>query len=145
MADTLTVSYSCKDDVHTIETGGAALPRVVVDNRGIPQELRAGTAKRLLAGASLYCYCTMLSAALQARDVDFDDVSATAELEMGKTEQGINRILKMTIRCSVRVNKRDEETLRRVQKMMEHGCLVTGSLHDGIATEYELLPTFFEE
>lgn len=145
MADTLTVSYSCKEDVHTIETGGVVLPQIVIDNRGVPQEQRGGTAKRLLAAASLYCYCSMLEAALLTRDVDFDDISATAELELGRNEQGRSRVLKMTIRCSVRVNERDEAIFQRVEKIMAQGCLVTGSLHDGIATEYELVPTFFSE
>ena len=102
-------------------------------------------AKRLLAGASLYCYCSMLEAALLARDVDFEDIRATAELQLGRNEQGRSRVLKMVIRCSVRVNERDEAVFRRVEKMMAQGCLVTGSLHDGIPMEYELEPTFFEE
>lgn len=144
MSDTLTVSYTFKDNVHTINTGGCALPQIVIDNRGIPQDQRGGTAKQLLAGASLYCYCSMLAAALLARDVDFDDISATADLEMGRNEQGKSRVLKMSIRCSVRVNERDEAIFRRVQKIMEQGCLVTASLHDGIATTYELSPTFFD-
>lgn len=86
----------------------------------------------------------MLVAAMLARDVEFDDLHATAELEMGRNEQGKSRVLKMTIRCSVRVNERDEAIFQRVQKMMAQGCLVTGSLHDGIAMEYELEPTFYD-
>ena len=143
--DNLTVSCACGEGVYTIETGGDALPRIVIDNRGIPQERRGGTAKRLLAGASLYCYCSMLEAALLARDVDFEDIRATAQLDMGRNAQGKSRVLRMTIRCTVRVNGRDEAVFRRVQKMMAQGCLVTGSLHDGIPVAYELLPTFFEE
>lgn len=145
MSDKLTVSCSCGEGVYTIETGGVVLPQIVIDNRGVPQEQQAGTAKRLLAGASLYCYCSMLEAALLARDVDFEDIRATAELQLGRNEQGKSRVLKMVIRCSVRVNERDEAVFRRVQKMMAQGCLVTGSLHDGIPMEYELEPTFFEE
>lgn len=145
MSDRLTVSCSCGGGVYTIETGGVVLPQIVIDNRGVPQEQQAGTAKRLLAGASLYCYCSMLEAALLARDVDFEDIRATAELHLGRNEQGRSRVLKMVIRCSVRVNERDEAVFRRVEKMMAQGCLVTGSLHDGIPMEYELEPTFFEE
>ena len=145
MSDKLTVSCSCGEWVYTIETGGVVLPQIVIDNRGVPQEQQAGTAKRLLAGASLYCYCSMLEAALLARDVDFEDIRATAELQLGRNEQGKSRVLKMVIRCSVRVNERDEAVFRRVEKMMAQGCLVTGSLHDGIPMEYELEPTFFEE
>lgn len=145
MSDRLTVSCFCGEGVYTIETGGVVLPQIVIDNRGVPQEQQAGTAKRLLAGASLYCYCSMLEAALLARDVDFEDIRATAELQLGRNEQGRSRVLKMVIRCSVRVNERDEAVFRRVEKMMAQGCLVTGSLHDGIPMEYELEPTFFEE
>lgn len=145
MSDILKVSYSFKDDVHTIDTGSSVLPQIIIDNRGIPQEQRGGTAKQLLAGASLYCYGSMLAAALLARDVEFEDLRATAELEIGRNEKGKSRVLKMTIRCSVRVNERDEAIFQRVQKMMSQGCLVTGSLHDGIAMEYELEPIFFDD
>ncbi len=145
MADTLTVTYDFKDDVHTIDTGGIALPKIIVDNRKIPNDQRGGTAKQMLAGAALYCYGSMLAAALQARDVDFKELHATAELKMGRSETGKSRVLKMIIRSSVQVNERDEAIFQRVQKMMAQGCLVTGSLHDGISMVYELEPIFFSE
>ena len=88
MSDILTISYSFKDDVHSIDTGSIALPHITIDNREIPKDQRGGTAKQLLAAASLYCYGSMLAAAMLARDVEFDDLHATAELEMGRNEQG---------------------------------------------------------
>ena len=122
-------------------------------NQWIGQLVAQGTLhKRSTPHGSLFdvaeavrAYCSMLEAALLARDVDFEDIRATAELQLGRNEQGRSRVLKMVIRCSVRVNERDEAMFRRVEKMMAQGCLVTGSLHDGIPMEYELEPTFFEE
>ena len=145
MKEVLTVSYAYDEDRHELDLGGEALPRLVIDNRGIPQERRGGTATRLLAGASLYCYGSMLAAALIARGVDFEDLRADVVVEKDRNEQGKTRVLRMTIRCSVRVDERDEAVFRRVRKMMEQGCLITGSVHDGIAMEYELTPEFFSE
>lgn len=145
MSELLTVSYAYEEDRHELELGSEALPRLVIDNRGIPQERRGGTAARLLAGSSLYCYGSMLAAALIARGVDFEDLRATAEFEKGRSEQGRTRVLKMRIRCSVRVNERDAAVFERVSRMMAQGCMITGSLHDGIDMSYELTPEFFSE
>ena len=104
----MTITYTRQGDVHTLETGGAALPRIVIDNSNIAEDQRGGTAKQLLGCSALFCYMSAFIGALNARDVNFSDVQASAELEVGANE------------------------------LMRNGCLITGSLHDGIEMEYHI-------
>ena len=74
----MTISYSRQGDVHTIETGGAALPKIVIDNTGVPENQRGGTAKQLLGSAAVFCYMSALLGSLDARGVKYEDATATA-------------------------------------------------------------------
>ena len=74
----MTISYSRQGDVHTIETGGAALPKIVIDNTGVPENQRGGTAKQLLGSAAVFCYMSALLGSLDARGVKYENATATA-------------------------------------------------------------------
>ena len=136
----LTVAYHRNGDVHTIETGGAALGNIVIDNTHVPADQRGGTAKQLLGAAALYCYAAALTAAMETRALKYRSLDLTALLDVDANEKGQSRVLKITITANVGIDEEDLDLFDRVARVMRNGCLVTGSLHDGIAMEYNLNP-----
>ncbi len=138
MSATLSVTYSREGDKHTINTGGAALGDIVIDNTPIPADQRGGTAKQLLAASALFCYCSALVSALDARGAKYSNLRATAVLHMDNNAVGQSRIQKIVIEARVNLPEEDEDVFERCVKIMRQGCLVTGSLHDGIKMEYDL-------
>lgn len=138
----MTISYTRQGDVHTIETGGAALPQIVIDNTNVPENQRGGTAKQLLGTAALFCYMSALLGSLDARGVKYEGASATATLEVGPNDLGQGRVKKITIDASVTLPEEDASTFERVEKIMKQGCLITGSLHEGITMVYTLHPEY---
>ena len=134
----VTISYTREGDVHTMKTGGGALPELVIDNGPVPPDQRSGTAKQLLGCAAVFCYMSALVGSLEARDVAYSNASATATLEVGGNELGQGRVKKITIDADVSVPEKNADVFARVEKIMRHGCLVTGSLHDGIEMAYNL-------
>lgn len=138
----MSISYSRQGDVHTIETGGAALPRIVVDNSSLPEDQRGGTAKQLLGAAAVYCYMSALCSALDARGIEYEKVGATATLDVGSNDLGQGRVKKIAIDAAITLSEDDEPAFERVAKVMRQGCLITGSLHDGIQMSYNLTPEY---
>lgn len=138
----MTINYSRQGDVHTIETGGAALPQLIIDNTNIPPEQRGGTAKQLLGAAALFCYCSALVGALDARNVKYSNVKGSATLHVGGNDLGQGRVQKIDINVDVALSEEDASTFERIEKIMKQGCLVTGSLHDGIEMAYNLNPEY---
>ena len=134
----LSVAYHRNGDVHTIETGGAALGNIVVDNSKVPADQRGGTAKQLLASAALYCYAAALNAAMEARGLNYTSLDLNAVMDVDSNEKGQSRVMKISITANVGVEEDDLDTFDRVARVMKNGCLVTGSLHDGIEMEYKL-------
>lgn len=139
MAPTFSVTYSRTGDVHTIDTGKGTLGNIVVDNTGVAPEAQGGTAKQLLGSAALFCYCANLAGTMDARGIKYEKIEATGTLHMGFNEAGQGRVRKMTIDAKVIGLVADSpDAFDRVQKIMKQGCLVTGSLHEGIEMEYLL-------
>jgi osmotically inducible protein OsmC len=141
----LTIAYHRNGDVHTIETGGAALGNLVIDNTHIPADQRGGTAKQLLGAAALFCYAASLNAAMEARALKYQSLDLSATLDVDANEKGQSRVLKITINANVGIDEEDLDIFDRVARVMKNGCLVTGSLHDGIEMEYHLNPVYDEE
>ena len=141
----LSVSYQRNGDLHTIHTGGAALGDIVIDNSRVPAEQRGGTAKQLLGASVLFCFCAALNSALESRGVRYEDLRATATLDVDTNAGGQSRVLRITIDASLSLDEEDEDTFERVRKIMSRGCLVTGSLHDGIEMAYNLTPNYRED
>lgn len=138
----MSISYSRQGDVHTIETGGAALPKIVVDNSNLPEDQRGGTAKQLLGSAAVFCYMSALCGALEARGIKYENASATATLDVGSNDLGQGRVKKITIDATVTLSEDDSSAFERVAKILRQGCLITGSLHDGIQMNYNLTPEY---
>ena len=141
----LTVAYHRNGDVHTIETGGAALGNIVIDNTNVPADQRGGTAKQLLGAAALYYYAAALNAAMEARALKYTSLDLTALMDVDANEKGQSRVMKITITANVGIDEEDLDLFDRVARVMKNGCLVTGSLHDGIEMEYKLNPVCDED
>ena len=119
----LSVSYQRNGDLHTIHTGGAALGDIVIDNSRVPAEQRGGTAKQLLGASALFCFCAALNSALESRGVRYEDLRATATLDVDTNAGGQSRVLRITIDASLSLDEEDEDTFERVRKIMSRGCL----------------------
>lgn len=139
----LTVSYSRDGDVQTIDTGGP-LGTLIIDNAQIPEDRRGGLAKQLLGSSAVLCYCAALGAAMKSRGVEFSELKATAKLDVNTNSKGQSRVLKIAIDASVNISEEDADVFERIIKIMNKGCLITGSLHDGIQMEYNLNSTYEE-
>lgn len=134
----MTVSYSRKGDVHAIHTGGKALGDIIIDNTGVPVEERGGTAKQL------HCYASSLTAAMEARGLRYGSLDISATLDVGVNDKAQSRVLKMIVQAVVGIEEEDQDLFDRVARVMKGGCLVTGSLHDGIDMEYHLSSTWLD-
>ena len=138
------IMYSRTGDVHTLRTEGGPFPGVVVDNTGLSEEEKSGTAKQLLGCAAVFCYMSALVGAMTIRNVPYCDVSATATLTLGKNAMGLPRVTKITIDAEVVIPGDAEDDFKRVEKVMRKGCLVTSSSHEGIEMVYNLKHTIME-
>ena len=133
------VVYTRKGDVHTFRTGLAGLETLVVDHTGVPAEGRNGLAKQLLASSALACYGMMLAAVLDARKIAYTELTGTASMELGPNAGGQGRVRRMRIAFTVSMPADGAKAVfERCARIMQGGCLVTGSLHDGIEMEYAL-------
>ena len=50
-----------------------------------------------------------------------------------------------SLEFNVDLPEEDDDIFQRVVKIMKQGCLVTGSLHDGIEMSYDLKPSYAAE
>lgn len=138
----VTINYSKKGDVHTLDTGPGVLGKMVVDYTGVAESERGGTAKQLLGAAATFCYASALTGSLDARGAEYTDVSISSELFMGPNENGQGRVKKIVITARVTMPEGQSDIYERVEKIMRPGCLVTGSLHEGVHMEYDLKPIY---
>ncbi len=132
------VSYSRQGEKHVIKTGNAALGDIVINTENIPAEERNGTAKQLLCSSALFCYCSALVSAMEARGLEYKSIKAEANLTAGNNANNVSRVLDIELDVKVEIDEDDYDTFERIQKVMRNGCLVTSSIHDGIHMNYKL-------
>ena len=75
---------------------------------------------------------------MEALGLHYGSLDISTTLEVGSNDKGQSRVLKMVIRAVVGIDEEDQDLFDRVVRVMKGGCLVTGSLHDGIEMEYQL-------
>ncbi len=136
------VKYTRKGDIHTINLGVAGLEEIVIDYTNIPEDQRTGAAKALLSAAALSCYVSALGVALDARGADFDSIESEITIELGANSVGQGRVLGLNIDTTVNMAEADKDIFERCIKIMKQGCLVTGSLHEGMKMDYNLTSNF---
>lgn len=132
------VKYSRKGNVHTIDFGIPAIDNIIIDYDKIPEEQRAGLAKSLLSAANLACYIATLGSALTARGANFTEIDGIANIDLGHNENKQARVTGINLDVKVAMDGEDDSIFERCQKIMKNGCLVTGSVHEGIHMTYKL-------
>ncbi len=65
MSQEITVSLQRKGPLIDLDMESQALGKIHVDNNALPEEERAGSAKKLLGASVLYCYVAALDKALK--------------------------------------------------------------------------------
>ena len=137
MAD-LSISYSRTGEVHTLHTGSPVIGDLVIDYTDVPDDQRGGTAKQLLASATLYCFCAAVAKALQTRGAVYEKITATASLETGVDDKKRARVTKIAIEVTIHMDEEYEFIFDRVEKIMQQGCLITASLDAAFPVTYKL-------
>ncbi len=138
----LSISYEREGSVQTIHTGSPVLGDLVIDNSGVPEEQRGGTAKQLLASAAMYCFCGALAKALETRGAKYDKIVGKATLETGLDDKKRARVSQITLAVAVHMDEEYGFIFERVEKIMQQGCLVTASLEGGFPIIYKLTHEF---
>ncbi len=134
----LSVDYSRKGSLQTLHTHSPVLGDIKIDNSGVPEEQRGGTAKQLLASAALYCFCGAFAKALETRGAVYESISGKATLETGVDEKKRARVTSITLDVTVVMDEEYEFIFERVEKIMQQGCLVTASLENAFPITYNL-------
>lgn len=132
------VKYTRKGNVHTIDFGIPSIDNIVIDYDKIPEEQRAGLAKSLLSAANLACYIATLGSALTARGANYTGIEGIAHIDLGHNTNMQARVTGINLDIKVEIDGDDDEIFERCQKIMRNGCLVTGSVHEGIHMTYNL-------
>ncbi len=133
------IMYSYKNSKHEISVAGNTSDNIMLNQKCEACSENIGVAKQLLISSTLMCYSSSLIEAMNARKVQYSEILATATAELGKSQMGASRIVQISLDVKVRLEN-DEQlaVFERCKKIMKHGCLITGSLHDGIHMEYSL-------
>ncbi len=138
MSQQVTVSLQRRGPIIDLDMESTALGCVHVDNNAIPEDERAGSAKKLLGSAVLYCYVAALDKALDTRGAKYDSIDAKATVTAGTDDKGRGRIVGITLDVVVRMDADFEDIFERVSKVMRNGCLISASLEPAIPVTYNL-------
>jgi len=136
------VTYTRRGAVQTFELGVPGFETMTVDQTDVAPEARTGLAKRLLAASALSCYGAMLAATLEARDVPVTAVHGKATMVLGPNAAGQGRVKSILLEFTVELPQEYSDLFERCAKIMRNGCLITGSMHEGIAVEHSLRPVY---
>lgn len=138
MSQEISVRLERKGPQIDLDFESMALGQVHVDNNALPEDERAGSAKKLLGASVLYCYVAALDKALDTRGAKYDSIDAEAIVRAGSNEKGQGRILGITLNVTVRMDADYEDIFERVGKVMRHGCLISASLEAAFPITYNL-------
>jgi len=134
----ITVSLQRKGPLIDLDMESQALGKIHVDNNALPEEERAGAAKKLLGASVLYCYVAALDKALETRGAKYDAIDAKATVSAGANDKGQSRILGIRLDIVVHMDSENEEIFERVARVLRHGCLISASLEAAFPIEYNL-------
>ena len=124
------VEFEHTPEGFTIRTGHPLLGDIHADFSQVGPDRRAGTARALLVGAALNCYCGTLNAALLARDVQYRRIVGTGRAEKVERD-GMSWVTRVELNIRVEVDDADAEVLTHCLKIVK-GCMITRSLMEGI-------------
>lgn len=138
MSQEISVCLERHGAIIDLDMQSAALGSMHIDNDALPEDERAGSAKKLLGASVLYCYMAALDKALNARGAPYDKISGRAAVTAGSDDKGRGRILGIVLDVTVHMDADYEETFERVSKVLRHGCLISASLEAAFPVTYNL-------
>lgn len=138
MSQEVCVSLQRKGPAIDVDFESSALGQIHVDNNALPEDERAGSAKKLLGEAALYCYTAALDKALDTRGARYESITGKARVTAGTNDKGQGRILGIALEIVVRMDEDYEDIFQRVSKVMRNGCLITASLDAAFPVTYDL-------
>ena len=138
MSQEISVTLERQGPIIDLDMESTALGAVHVDNNAIPEDERAGSAKKLLGASVLYCYVAALDKALDTRGAKYEKISAKATVTAGNDAQNRSRILGIVLDVTVHMDEEYEDTFERVKKVLRHGCLISASLEAAFPITYNL-------
>lgn len=138
MSQEASVSLQRCGSIIDLDMQSAALGQMHVDNDALPEDERAGSAKKLLGASVLYCYVAALDKALDARGAKYDNITGTATVKVGSDDKGRSRVLGITLDVVVHMASEYEDIFERVGKVMRNGCLISASLDAAFPVVYNL-------
>jgi uncharacterized OsmC-like protein len=141
MAETAdAVTYEMLDEGKVeICFGDALLTDQVMDYTNAPEGASGGQMRKLLCSAALGCYAGSVKGALIARGVEIRSLGGTASATAGRNVGNQTRVEAIGIRVEVGIDDNDAETLEKVSKILENGCLITRSLEPGIKVTHTIV------
>ncbi len=138
MSQEVSVSLQRRGPGIDLDMQTSAFGAVHVDMDALPEDERAGTAKKLLGASVLYCYVAALDKALDVRGARYEEIRARATVKAGSDEKNRSRILGVTLDVTVVMDEDYEEIFDRVARVMRHGCLISASLEAAFPVTYNL-------
>ena len=135
------VTYEMLDDGKVeIRFGDTLLTDQVMDYESAPEDARGGQMRKLLCSAALGCYAGSVKGALLARGAEIRSFRGMASATTGRNASNLTRVEAIDIRVEVAIDDKDAETLEKVTKILEKGCLITRSLEPGIKVTHTIEP-----
>lgn len=138
MSQEVSVELERKGPLIDLDMESMALGEIHVDNAALPEDERAGSAKKLLGASVLYCYIAALDKALDTRGAKYDAIKGKATVKAGANDKGQARILGIVLDVTVHMDADYEEVFERVAKVLRHGCLISASLEAAFPITYNL-------
>lgn len=138
MSHEATVKLDRKGPIIDLDLESSALGAIHVDNNALPEDERAGSAKKLLGASVLYCYIAALDKALDTRGAKYDAIEGKATVKAGENDKGQGRIVGITLDVKVLMDADYEDIFERVSKIMRKGCLISATLEAAFPITYNL-------
>ena len=128
------------DMIFKCDMGNMKLKDCYIDETNVNElDMLGPNPTRLLANAILGCLSASFIFCLKKRNLTIDDLTAEAEVTIGRKEKGFLRITKIEVNITPKIdNPEVRKRADHCKKMFENYCTVTASVREGINVEVNL-------
>jgi uncharacterized OsmC-like protein len=136
-----TVEYERLDEHRDLFLlGSKAVPEIIMDFSKLTLEERnqEHMGARVLCMAALACYTNTFANALRSNGADVKSMKASATTTKEKDEVNRTRYTTLDITVVVGLEEKDRAVFEKVKPSMLNGSLLTYSLEEGMAVDYDL-------
>ncbi|MFO7596548.1 MAG: osmotically inducible protein OsmC [Desulfocurvibacter africanus] len=138
----LTIEYERLSDSKSLfRVGAKSLPELVIDYAALSDEERdqEHMGARLLCTAALACYTNTFLNALKRKGAEVKNLKATATTSKEKDEVLRTKYSTLDVRLDVWMDEKHRGAFEAVRENMLNGSLLTYSLEEAMAVDYELV------